>query len=120
MGTVKRLLARAAQLRLPNYLRGQRKRLHLSQRDMAYLLGCESSAKLSRYERFKVEPKMETALMCGFITCEPLNRLFEGMYRSAARKVRARARILLKRYRRCKRSAAVERKIKTLENLCSR
>jgi transcriptional regulator with XRE-family HTH domain len=106
--------------RLPNYLRAHRKRLGLSQKDVAFLLGCKSGAKLSRYERFKTEPQLETAFMCGFIACQPLNILFEGLYRPAARKVARRARVLLRRYRRMPRTHLVEKKIKALEALGER
>lgn len=87
---------------------------------MAYLLGGRSGAKLSRYERFKVEPKLETALMCGFITCQPLNRLFEGAYRHVTRQIEKRAKALLRRYRKKERTPEIDRKIEALEGICSR
>jgi transcriptional regulator with XRE-family HTH domain len=41
---------------LPNYLLSNRKRLSLSQKDVAFLLGNQDGAKVSRYERFAREP----------------------------------------------------------------
>src|ERR1017187_1319940 len=46
---------------LPNYLRSNRKRLALSQDEVAFLLGTQSGAKVCRYERFAREPSLETA-----------------------------------------------------------
>ena len=103
--------------KLPNYLRTHRKRLGLSQQDVAFLLGSKTSGQLSRYEKFKTKPQLETAFMCGFITCQPLNDLFEGLCRLAARKVAKRARILLRRYKKAVRTPLVERKIEILEAL---
>lgn len=37
--------------KLDNYLRTYRKKLGLTQREVAFLLGCHSGAKVSRYER---------------------------------------------------------------------
>jgi hypothetical protein len=46
----------------PNYLRAHRKRLSLSQDEIAYLLGAYSGAKVCCYERFHYEPVFHTAL----------------------------------------------------------
>ena len=106
--------------KLPNYLRAHRKRLGLSQDDWASLMGCQSGAQCSRYERFEVEPKLEAAFMCGFISAEPLNRLFEGVYERAAERVTRQARTLLKKYQRSEVSPEVREKIKALEAICAR
>ena len=106
--------------KLPNYLRAHRKRLGLSQDELARLMGCKSGAQLSRYERFEVEPKLETAFMCGLITAEPLDRLFEGVYDKAADKVVKRARTLLRKYRRAKPTPELLEKIRVLDAICAR
>ena len=48
--------------KLDNYLRTHRNRAGLSQDEVAYLLGCRSGAKVSRYERFTRPPTLQTAL----------------------------------------------------------
>ena len=106
--------------KLPNYLRAHRKRLGLSQKDLASLMGCKSGAQFSRYERFEVEPQLETAFMCGLILSESLNVLFEGMYRQAEIRLRKQAQGLLKQYRQAEPTPEVQAKIQILETLCSR
>ena len=65
-----------ASSQLPNYLRTHRKRLGLSQDEVAYLLGAESGAKASRYERFSREPGFRTALACEAVFQRPIRELF--------------------------------------------
>jgi hypothetical protein len=49
-------------LKNSNYLRSNRKRLALSQDEVAFLLGALSGTKVCRYERFVRTPSLETAL----------------------------------------------------------
>ena len=79
---------------LPNYLRAERKRLALSQADVAVLLGAESGAKVCRYERFAREPSLQTALAYEAIFQTSVSELFAGLYQNAERQVAARARAL--------------------------
>ena len=95
---------------LPNYLRAQRKRLALSQAEVAFLLGVASSAKVSRYECFGREPNLHNALAFEVIFQKSVSELFAGMYRATERKVVARARILLRRIAHQKASRANTRK----------
>ena len=83
--------------RLPNYLRANRKRLALSQDDVAFLLGTQSGAKVCRYERFVREPNLETALAYEAIFKRTASELFSGLYQRAEREVAARARTLVKK-----------------------
>lgn len=83
--------------RLPNYLRGHRNRLGLSQTEVALLLGAESGAKTCRYENFNRIPTLETALACEVIFKKPVSELFAGLYQQVGRKVRLRAARELKR-----------------------
>ena len=80
---------------LPNYLRTHRKRLGLSQDDLAYLLGCRSGTKVSRYERFRRQPKLATVFAFEVIVGVPARKLFAGLYVSAERDVVRRAEALL-------------------------
>jgi transcriptional regulator with XRE-family HTH domain len=81
-------------LLLPNYLRANRKRLALSQDDVAFLLGTQSGAKVCRYERFVREPSLETAFAYEAIFRKPVRELFSGLYQKVERKVAARAKLL--------------------------
>ena len=82
---------------LPNYLRANRKRLALSQDDVAFLLGTRSGAKVCRYERFVREPSLETALAYEAIFKRSVSELFGGLYQKVEREVTERAKILAER-----------------------
>jgi transcriptional regulator with XRE-family HTH domain len=82
---------------LPNYLRAHRKRLGLSQDEIAYLLGAASGAKVSRYERFVRGASFETALACEAVFKRPASELFAGLYKKIEREVAARAAALAQR-----------------------
>lgn len=80
--------------RLPNYLRSNRKRLALSQDEVAFLLGTRSGAKVCRYERFIREPSLETALAYEAIFQKPVRDLFAGLYEKVEQEVADRAKAL--------------------------
>jgi transcriptional regulator with XRE-family HTH domain len=80
---------------LPNYLRANRKRLGLSQDEVAYLLGAGSGAKTSRYERFAREPGFRSALACEAVFQRPIRELFAGLYKKVEREVAGRAKNLI-------------------------
>ena len=79
---------------LPNYLRAHRKRLTLSQEEVAFLLGTQSGAKTCRYERFVRVPSLETALAYEVIFQKPVRELFGGLYHKVEQEVADRARAL--------------------------
>jgi transcriptional regulator with XRE-family HTH domain len=79
---------------LPNYLRANRKRLGLSQEEIAFLLGALNGAKVCRYERFVRQPSLETALACEVIFQKSIRELFLGLYKEIERDVIERARVL--------------------------
>jgi transcriptional regulator with XRE-family HTH domain len=83
--------------KLNNYLRTYRKRAGLSQDEMAYLLGCRSGAKVSRYERFARQPTLQTALAYEAIFAVPVRDLFAGIYQKVERPVSQRAQLLLRK-----------------------
>ena len=77
-----------------NYVRTHRRRAGLSQDEMAFLLGCKSPAKVSRYERFARQPSLETVLAYEAVFGTPARDLFGGMYDKARAQVLSRAREL--------------------------
>jgi transcriptional regulator with XRE-family HTH domain len=100
---------------LPNYLRAHRKRLALSQDEVAFLLGTQSGAKVCRYERFVREPSLETALAYEAIFQRPARELFGGLYQQVEQEVVARAKMLTHKIDRGKpnRQTALRRQILT-------
>jgi len=78
-----------------NYLRSHRKRLALSQEEVAFLLGVQSGASVSRYEQFAREPSLETALAFEAIFQRPASELFGGLYQKIQHEVAARAQSLI-------------------------
>jgi transcriptional regulator with XRE-family HTH domain len=79
---------------LDNYLRTERRHAHLSQDDIAFLLGSRDGAKVSRYERGRRLPSLETALAYEAILGIPVRELFLGIFQKVDLEVKARARIL--------------------------
>ena len=79
---------------LSNYLVSNRKRLTLSQKEVAFLLGNKGGAKVSRYERFDREPSLETALALEAIFQRSASELFSGLYQKVEQEVMERARTL--------------------------
>jgi len=79
---------------LANYLRSNRKRLGLSQAEVAFLLGAQSGAKVCRYERFVREPTLATALAYEAIFQKPVRELFGGLYQDIQEQVGQRAKAL--------------------------
>jgi transcriptional regulator with XRE-family HTH domain len=79
---------------LPNYLLSNRKRLALSQDEVAFLLGTGSGGKICRYEKFTRVPSLETALAFEAIFQRSTRELFGGLYQKVEQGVTARAKIL--------------------------
>lgn len=83
-----------ASTRLPNYLHTHRKRLGMSQDDVAFLLGVQSRAKVSRNERFVHVPSLKTAFAYEIILQRPAQELFRGLYEQTEQEIVARAKRL--------------------------
>jgi transcriptional regulator with XRE-family HTH domain len=81
--------------RFPNYLVSNRKRLGLSQADVAYLLGAEGGGQVCRHERFLREPSLSTALAYEAIYKRSASELFNGLYEQAEEQVAVRAKSLV-------------------------
>jgi transcriptional regulator with XRE-family HTH domain len=83
-----------ARKKLLNYLVTHRKRSGLTQRNIAYILDCESDSKISEYERFRRTPSLETALACEVIFGVPIRQLFAGVSDCVEKKIRRRMQLL--------------------------
>ena len=99
---------------LPNYLKANRKRLALSQDEVAFLLGTRSGAKVCRYERFVREPSLETALAYEAIFKRSVSELFGGLYQKVETEVGERAKMLADRQERGKSNRQTARKREAL------
>ncbi len=82
---------------LSNYLRTHRKRLTLSQEEVAFLLGGtgeNKGSKVSRDESFRCEPTLYSALAYEVIYGKPVRELFAGLYEQVEQDVANRAKVL--------------------------
>ena len=106
--------------RLPSYLKTYRKRTGLSQAEVAFLLGCKSGAKISRYERGTRVPPLRTGLAYEAVLGAPVRELFAGVFEEAEVTARERAKTLLQSVRSANPRRRHERKIGRLEVLAGR
>ncbi len=91
-----------ASRRLSNYLVSERKRLALSQEEVAFMLGKKTGEQVSRHECFSLVPTLETALQYEAIYKKPVSELFAGLFDNAQADVADRAELLSNRERRTK------------------
>ncbi len=82
---------------LNNYLRSHRKRLGLTQDEVAFLLGSGSATKVSRYERFRREPTLRIAFAFEVFYHTPARKLFAGIFEDVRRETEKRERRLARR-----------------------
>jgi transcriptional regulator with XRE-family HTH domain len=97
--------------KLDNYLRTYRKKLGLTQREVAFLLGSHSGAKVSRYERSGRIPSVRTIFAYEAIFQKPARELFAGIYARAERETLRKIRMLVSRLRNRQESPVLARKI---------
>ncbi len=105
------------QHKLPNYLRASRKQAGLSQDDLAFLLGCETGTKVSRYELFRRQPGLSTVFALEAIFQKPARELFAGMYEDAEQQTADRARRLIQRLNKHRDDAQLQRKLALLRTI---
>lgn len=77
-------------VRLENYLRANRKKSGLTQREVAFLLGCQNGAQVSRYEKRRRMPPLQTALACEAVFGTPVSDLFAGLRESVGDDIKER------------------------------
>jgi len=101
--------------KLDNYLRTFRKKLGLTQREVAFLLGCHGGAKVSHYERSGRVPNLKVIFAYEAIFQKPARELFAGIYERAERETLRRVRLLVGRLRKRQKSPLLARKIASLQ-----
>jgi transcriptional regulator with XRE-family HTH domain len=103
--------------KLQNYLRTHRKRSGLSQDGLAFLLGCKSDAKVSRYEQQVRIPSLETIIMYEMIFKTDARELFQGISQKVEQATRERAKQLAEKLAQERRTPTVARKMNLLNTL---
>jgi DNA-binding XRE family transcriptional regulator len=83
---------------MPHYVRRHRLRTALTQKEMAALLGCQSSSTVCQYEGRKREPDLRTALAYQVVFGLPVEALFPGIHREVEQDVKCRANRLSKQF----------------------
>ena len=83
--------------KLQNYLRSYRKRFGLSQKEVAFLLGIQSSENISHHENFQQVPNLHTALAFQAVFGVPVAELFAGIYEQVEKETANRARMLMEK-----------------------
>ena len=76
------------------YLKSYRRHAHLSQAELAYLLGASTGAMVSRYEAGDRTPSLQTGLAYEAALGEPVSKLFRGRYEEIQARVARRRRQL--------------------------
>ena|ERR1051326_350995 len=82
---------------LPNYLRTCRKRAHLSEKEVAFLLGSKSGARISRYEHGRQAPNLNTLLAFELLFHTPVRDLYGGVSQEVEQGLRRRVRLLVRK-----------------------
>lgn len=108
-----------ASRKLQNYLRMHRKRAGLSQDEVAFLLGCQSGAKVSRYERLARVPTLETALAYEAIFGVPARELFAGVFQKVEETIHKRAQVLVEKLNAAKPDRVTRQKLENLKAMTS-
>jgi transcriptional regulator with XRE-family HTH domain len=103
--------------KLTNYLRAHRKRAGFTQDEVAYLLGCRSGAKVSRYERFTRQPNLPTVFAYEAIFQTPARELFGGVAQATARTTAKRIKLMIRRLSRRKGDRVTSRKLVYLRGI---
>lgn len=78
-----------------SYIRSYRRKAHLSQEDVAFLLGGTSGTSVSRHERGRRAPTVQTALAYEVILGKPVGELYTRFLAALRQSIATRAEQLL-------------------------
>ena len=98
----------------PNYIRTCRRRAGLTQEEVAFLLGSKSSAGISRHERLKQTPDLETLLAYELLFQTPVRNLFNSTHKEVEQKLKQRIRLLIRKLTKAGDGTRIKRKIEIL------
>jgi DNA-binding XRE family transcriptional regulator len=99
---------------LPNYIRTHRKRTHLTQDEVAFLIGARSGAVVCRHERFRQTPNLQTIIAYEILFRTPVRTLCGGVNQKVQDKLIARIRLLIRKLTRSGRGHLTVRKLEAL------
>lgn len=99
---------------LPNYIRTHRKRAHLTQKEVAFLVGVTSGAVVCRHERFQQTPNLQTIIAYEILFGTPVRTLYEGVNQKVQDKLMDRIRALIRRLIQGGHGRVMDRKIEAL------
>ena len=80
---------------LNNYIEMHRQQVGLSQDELAFLIGVEKGASVSRYELGLRFPSLEAVLALETVLSQPIQNLYAGIAENVVDSVASRARTLL-------------------------
>jgi transcriptional regulator with XRE-family HTH domain len=100
-------------------VRTYRKRSGLTQDEVAFLLGCESGTKVSRYERYTRKPNLETLFGYELLFGAPGRELFAGTFEKVEKRISNRAQLLTRKLSRATPDKMATRKLQILEAITS-
>lgn len=103
--------------KLQNYLRTYRKRFGLTQGEVAYLLGCQNGAMVSRYEHYRRRPSLKTVFAYQAIFKVPPHELFPGIYEEVETEISKRLQDLAKRIEHNNPNRRDQHKLKNINNI---
>ena len=98
----------------PNYIRTHRKRTHLTQNEVAFLLGSKNSAHVCRHERLEQTPNLPTMLAYEILFRTPVRNLFRETHQDVEQKLLHRTRLLIQKLAKSGESRLKARKIEIL------
>src|SRR5205823_906586 len=101
--------------KLQNYLRTHRRRSGLSQKEVGFLLGCKSSTKVSRYERFSRQPTLKNVFAYELIFGVPARELFAGVFQRVEGETLRRVQLLSQKLKQAKPNQRTSRKLELLD-----
>ena len=102
-----------------NFVRRYRKRYGLTQREVAFLMGCKRSDKVSDHERRLFQPNLRNAFAYQVLYGVPAHKLFPQVYEEVEESLQKRAILLSKQIEATKKSARLETKKKRLAEVAS-
>jgi DNA-binding XRE family transcriptional regulator len=105
--------------KLPNYIRTHRKHAHLTQNEVAFLLGSKTSANICRHERLERVPNLQTLLAYEILFATPVRCLYSGVHQDVEQKLMYRIRLLIHKLAKSGQSRVKARKIEILNGFLS-
>jgi transcriptional regulator with XRE-family HTH domain len=100
--------------KLKNYLRTYRRRAGFSQKEVAFLLGAASKGKVSRYEHYIRQPRLQTVFVYELILGATARELFAGIFQEIERTTINRAVLLASKLKQAHPKRMTARKLELL------